>query len=106
MQHEREKKAAEEAKAELINMSNVHFHGADSDDDIARDFIEIDKQMASDKLLDKKRDKKSLKVSSKMAPLVAALNEQAANKGSHLSEQEQLLRKNKKKANQQNRKQK
>lgn len=50
--------------------------------------------------------KKALKLSSKVAPLVAALNEQLNNKGSHLSEQEQLQRKNKKKANQLTRKQK
>jgi len=56
-----------------------------------------------------RNNKKSMKMSSKVAPLVAALNEQAAQKGgglSHLSEQEQLLRKNKKKANQLTRKQK
>lgn len=53
-------------------------------------------------------EKKTLKMSSKVAPLVASLNEQVASKGGNhnLSEQEQLLRKNKKKANQQNRKQK
>ena len=47
------------------------------------------------------------KNSQKVAPLVAALNEQAAAKGlhgNHLSEQAQLLLKNKKKANQQKRK--
>ena len=55
-----------------------------------------------------RNNKKSMKLSSKVAPLVAALNEQAAQKLglSHLSEQEQLLRKNKKKANQLTRKQK
>lgn len=47
-----------------------------------------------------KPEKKKLKMSSKVAPLVAAINEQAAQeKGVHLNEQEQLQRKNKKKAN-------
>jgi len=54
-----------------------------------------------------KTDKKPLKVSNKVAPLVASLNEQANSKGQYqLSEQEQLQRKNKKKATQVTRKQK
>ena len=101
-------------------MNQFNFHEADSDDDDSMQMIDRYQKYMNEGPYDSHAwsgakkgagelsEKKSLKMSSKVAPLVASLNEQVASKGGNhnLSEQEQLLRKNKKKANQQNRKQK
>ena len=127
---QREKERA--AEEEQINIDKVHFReaaGSDYDSGAEEsDLYQIDKyqmemegrygQVTPEKRghagakhnSDQKQSLKKLgnKPTEKIAPLVAALNEQAAAKSQHhslLSEHDQLLRKNKKKANQQKRKQ-
>lgn len=123
MQIEREKRQAEEYERnqEKINLAKIKFLQATeqgcSDDELLNQIDQYQNEMEgadaeeafarAPPKTNNRNNKKSMKLSSKVAPLVAALNEQAAQKGlSHLSEQEQLLRKNKKKANQLTRKQK
>ena len=109
IQLEREKKRKEEAAAEAeIAMAKVNFREAMGDDDSELDELdrhcrEIEVAAPDLRTATKSSDyprKKTSKLTDKVAPLVAAINEQAAlGKASQLNDQEQLLRKNKKKAN-------
>lgn len=96
---ERERKEMEEAAAEL-DPDSIHFREADlSESDYAK--YGLDGPDRSDA---KRNEKKKC---TKVAPLVASINEQVSAKqgNSSLTEAEQLAKKKKKKENQQKRKQ-
>ena len=87
IQIEREKKASEAQAAQLVSISSLNFREAGDDEDldeIDRHVREMEGEITKPPA---RPEKKKLKMSSKVAPLVAAINEQAAlGKAIHLNE--------------------
>jgi len=87
IQIEREKKASEAQAAQLVSISYLNFREAGDDEDldeIDRHVSEMEGEFAKPTA---RPEKKKLKTNSKVAPLVAAINEQAAlGKAIHLNE--------------------